>query len=65
MDAMASQFTGVSIFCSTVYSGKEQRKHQSPALLAFVRGIDRWPVDSPYKGPVTREMFPFDDVIMQ
>ena len=27
-------------------------------------GIRRWPVDSPHKGPVTRKMFPFDDVIM-
>ena len=25
---------------------------------------DRWPVNSPRKGPVTREMFQFDDVIM-
>ena len=32
--------------------------------LAFVQGIHRWPVNSPQKGPVTREMFPFDDVIM-
>ena len=29
-----------------------------------MRGIHRWPVDSPHKGPVTRKMFPFDDVIM-
>ena len=29
-----------------------------------VRGIHRWPVNSPHKGPVTRKMFPFDDVIM-
>ena len=41
-----------------------QRKHQSSASLAFVRGINRWPVDSPHKGPVTRSMFPFDNVIM-
>ena len=27
-------------------------------------GIHRWPVNSPHKGPVTRKMFPFDDVIM-
>ena len=27
-------------------------------------GIYRWPVDSPHKGPKTRKMFPFDDVIM-
>ena len=25
---------------------------------------DRWPVNSPHKGPVTRKMFPFDDFIM-
>ena len=30
-----------------------RRKHQSPASLAFVRGIHRWPVDSHHKGPVT------------
>ena len=46
------------------YSGADQRKHQSSASLAFVRGIHRWPVNSPHKGPVTRKMFPFDDVIM-
>ena len=32
--------------------------------MAFVRGIHRSPVNSPHKGPVTRKMFPFDDVIM-
>ena len=37
----------------TVCSGAHHRKHQSPALLAFMRGINRWPVDSPHKGPVT------------
>ena len=41
-----------------------QRKHQSSASLAFVRGIRRWPVNSPHKGPVTRKIFPFDDVTM-
>ena len=30
--------------------------------LAFVRGIQRWPVNSPHKGPVTRKMLLFDDV---
>ena len=44
--------------------GADQRKHQSSASLAFVRGIHRRPVNSPHKGPVTRKMFPFDDVIM-
>ena len=41
------------------------KKRQSSESLAFLRGIHRWPVDSPHKGPVTRKMFPFDDVIMR
>ena len=60
----ASQITSLTIVCSTGYSGADQRKHQSSASLAFVRGIHRCPVNSPHKGPVTRKMFPFDDVIM-
>ena len=63
--AIASQVTGVSMVCSTVYSGAVQRKLKSSASLAFVRGIHRWPVDSPHKGPVTRKMFAFDEVIMR
>ena len=61
---MASQITSITIVYSTVYSGADQRKHQSSASLAFVRGFHRWPVNSPHKWPVTRRMFPFDDVIM-
>ena len=51
-------------YCSTVYSGADQRKLQSSSSLAFVRGNHRWPVNSPHKWPVTREIFPFDYVIM-
>ena len=40
------------------------RKHQNSASLAFVGGIHRWRVNSPHKGPVTRKVFPFDDVII-
>ena len=64
MSAMASQITSLTIVYSTVYSDTYQRKHQCSALLAFVRGIHRWPVNSSHKGPVTRKMFPLDDVIM-
>ena len=64
MSSMASQITSLTIVYSTVYSRADQRKHQSSASLAFVRGIHRWPVNSPHKWPVTRKMFPFDDVIM-
>ena len=58
MSAIASQITGVTIVYSTVCSGVE---HWSTAWLAFARGIHRWPVNSPHKGPVTRKMYPFDD----
>ena len=62
--AMASQITSLTIVYWTVYSDADQRKHQSSASLAFVRGIHRGPVNSPHKWPVTRKMFPFHDVIM-
>ena len=64
MTTMASQITSLTVVYSMVYSGADQRKHQSSASLAFVRGIHRRPVNSPHKWPVTRKMFPFDDVIM-
>ena len=64
MGTMASQITSLTIVYSTVYSGADQRKHQSSASLAFVRGIRRWPVNSSHKWPVTRKMLSFDDVIM-
>ena len=60
MGAMASQITSLTIVYSTVYSDADQRKHQGSASLAFVWGR---PVNS-HKWPVTRKMFPFDDVIM-
>ena len=64
MGAIASQITSLAIVYSTVYPDADQRKHQSSASLAFVRGIHRGPGNSPHKWPVTRKMFPFDDVIM-
>ena len=64
MSVMASQITILTIVYSTIYSGANQRKHQSSASLAIVRGIHWWSVNSQHKGPVTRKMFPFDDVIM-
>ena len=61
MSATASQITGLTIVYSAVYSGADQRKHQSSASLAFVRGI---PGEFPAQRPVTRKTFSFDDVIM-
>ena len=63
--AMAFQIASLTIVYSTIYSGADQRKYQSSASLAFVRGIHRWSVNSPHKEPVTRKMFPSDDVIME
>ena len=62
MGTIASQITSLTIVYSTVYSDADQRKHQSSSSLAFVRGIHWGPVNSQW--PVTRKMFPFDDVIM-
>ena len=46
MGAMASQITGIPIFCTIVGAGADQRKHQNSASLAFVWGIHRWPENS-------------------
>ena len=64
MGAIASQITSLTFVYSIVYSDADQRKHQSSASLAFVRGIHRGPLNSPHKRPIARKMFPFDDVIM-
>ena len=64
MGTIASQITSLMTAYSTVYSDADQRKRQSSASLAFVRGIHRGPVNSLHKWPVTRKKFPFDDVIM-
>ena len=54
MSEVASQITSLTIVYSTVYSGADQRKHQSSTSLAFVRGIHRrWPVNT--HSPVTGE----------
>ena len=64
MDTKAFQITSPTIVYSIVYSGTDQREHQCSASLAFLQGIHRWPVNSLHKWPITRKMFPFDDVIM-
>ena len=57
MGVIASQITSLTIVYSIVYSDADQRKHQSSASLAFVRGIHRGPVNSPHKWPVMRKCF--------
>ena len=65
MGAVASQITSLTIIYSTLYSDADRRKHQSSVSLAFVREIHQSPVNSLHKWPVTRKVFPFDDVIMR
>ena len=65
MGAIVSQITSLTIVYSMVYSGADQRKHESSASLAFVQGIHRGPVNFPHKWPVTRKMFPFDETSAQ
>ena len=64
MSAIASQITSLTIVYSIVYSDADQRNRQSSASLVFVWETHRGPVNSPHKWPVTRKIFPFDDVIM-
>ena len=64
MGMIWSQITSLTIVFSIVYSNIDQRKHRSSASLAFEKGIHRGSVNSPHKWPVTRKMFPLDDVIM-
>ena len=66
MGEVASQITSLKIVYSTVYSGADQRKHQSSASLAFVRGIHRARTEEfTAQMASNAEMLPFDDVIMK
>ena len=44
--------------------GRRSKKTSKLHVTGLCAGIHRWPVNSLYKWPVTRKMFPFDDVIM-
>ena len=57
MGAVASQITSLTIVYWAVDSDADQRKHQSSASLAFVRGIHWGPVNSLHKWPVTQNVF--------
>ena len=65
MSTMASQITSLTIVYSTVYSDTDERKHQSSASLAFVRGIHRRPVNSPHKWPVNGSIWWRHHVLFQ
>ena len=52
------------LFTEAFIKAQIKENDQCSASLAFVRRIHRWPVNSPHEEPVTRKMFPFNDVIM-
>ena len=58
MSAMASQITASRLFIQPFIQAQMKEKIK-------LRVTGRSPVNSPHKGPVTRKMFPFDDVIMK
>ena len=43
---------------------RRSKKTSKLRVTGLCAGNHRWPVNSPHKGPVTRKMFPFDDIIM-
>ena len=43
---------------------RRSKKISKLCVTGLCEGIHRWPGNSPHKGPVTRKILPFDDVIM-
>ena len=65
MGMMVSQITSLMIIHSTVNSGANQKKTSKLHITGlFERNLPVTGI-SPHKGPVTRKMFPFDDVIIE
>ena len=61
MGAMVSQITSLAI----VYRLFRHRSKKTSKLRVTGLCAGNSPVNSPHKWPVTRKMFPFDDVIMK
>ena len=60
MGAIAFQITSLAIVYSIVYTKKTSKLRVTGPCAGNSPGL----VNSPHKWPVTRKMFPFDDVIM-
>ena len=63
MSVLAYQITSLAIVCSIVYSSRRSEKTSKVRVTGLYAGLHRWPVNYQHKGPVTRKMFPFDDVL--
>ena len=64
MTTMASQITSITVVYSIVFSGADKKKTSKLRVTGLCAGNSPGPVNSPHKEPVTRKIFPFDDVIM-
>ena len=52
------------LFAPLLVHSQIKENNKSPYHWPFVRGIHRWPVNSPHKRQITQKMFPFGDVLM-
>ena len=64
LGAMVFQITGVSIVCSTVCSGEDKKHTSKLRVTDLCEGNPPMTGGFRHKRPVTRKMFPFDDVIL-
>ena len=64
MTTMASQITSLTVVYSTLLFRRRSKKTSKLRVTVLCVGNSPGQVNSPHKGPVTRKMFPFDDVIM-
>ena len=63
MNSMASQITSLIYLLNRLF-GHRSKKTSKLRVTGLCAGNSPGPVNFPHKGPVTRKMFPFDDVIM-
>ena len=64
MSARSSQITRNSTFVQELAEFNNKVSARVPHYWSFVKGIHRWPVDYPRKGPVMGSSFPYRDVII-
>ena len=64
MGTMASQITRLMIVYSSVYSRRRSKKTSKLRVTSLCEENSPVTGEFPHKEPVTRKMFPFDDVIM-
>ena len=62
VSGMAYRFTAFSILDLQFAQANNKENTQAQCYWPFVRGIHRWPVDSPHNWPVMWKVFPWHDV---